>query len=305
MNKNRQAWLAFFALSFIWGTSFLFIKIATHTLQPFTLVGYRLLVGWITLFILMKWRNLSLPPRAMWKHFAVAALINTALPFWLFSWAESGPHGVNSGIAALLNGTVPLFTILLAGFLLKLDKVTLPVIIGLVTGFLGILLIFGDSFAVSNRHLLFPLLACTGAALSYAISSVYIKTYIQGVNPLVMAAGQVFLADLYIWTIAFLVEKPSQQTLPWPTIGSILWLGVLGSAVAYIFYFYLLQEWGPTRATLVTYVMPVVGVAAGILFLQERLEWRILLGGLLILSGVYFVNLRHRHPSADFKIKRS
>ena len=104
--------------------------------------------------------------------------------------------------------------------------------------------------------------------------------------------GQLFMADVFVFVMAFLFDDFGQQTFTLQAVGALLWLGLFGSCIAYILYFYVLQEWGATRTTLVTYVVPIVGVAAGVLFLREQLDWRMFVGGLLILSGVGAVNWR-------------
>jgi drug/metabolite transporter (DMT)-like permease len=132
------------------------------------------------------------------------------------------------------------------------------------------------------------------AALFYAISGVYARRHVQGVNPVVVATGQLAVASVIVWVLAMVFEEFDRQDLSTQTIFSVLWLGLLGSCLAYILYYFVLRNWGATRTTLVTYLIPVVGVTVGIIFLNEMFDWRLIVGGLLILSGVWLVNWRPR-----------
>ena len=164
-------------------------------------------------------------------------------------------------------------------------------IVGLLVGFGGVMLLLSRNLGWDWRNLL-PQLAIVLAAICYAAGSAYARAKLRQVGPVVAAFGQLLVADLFVWAAALLFEDFGGQRLTWPAVGALLWLGVLGSCLAYIFYFFILQQWGATRTTLVTYLLPVVGVSAGALFLGEWVDWRLLAGGLLILSGVGAVNWR-------------
>lgn len=276
----------------MWGTSFLFIKVALETLLPLTLVGLRLLIGWLALGVIVRWRGLTLPASwETWRHLLVLGVVNTALPFVLITWGESGDHGVSSGVASVLNSTVPLFSIVLSGLALRREEVNVGTIVGLLVGFGGVMLLLSRNLGWDWRNLL-PQLAIVLAAICYAAGSAYARAKLRQVGPVAAAFGQLLVADLFVWAAALLFEDFGGQRLTWPAVGALLWLGVLGSCLAYIFYFFILQQWGATRTTLVTYLLPVVGVSAGALFLGEWVDWRLLAGGLLILSGVGAVNWR-------------
>ena len=293
--QDRRVWAAFMLLALAWGTSFMFIKIAVGTLQPLTVVAFRLLIGWLGLYLIARLRGVSLPKtKSAWMHLVVIGVVNVAIPFALIVWAESGPQGVDSGIASILNSTVPLFSIILAGLILNMERITGGAVLGLLIGFAGVVLLFGRSPLTELEQFL-PQIAIVLAAFCYAAGTVYARRYLRGVRPIALALGQLFLADVVVFIAAYIFEDFTEQAFTWQAIGSLLWLGLFGSTLAYILYFYILQEWGATRTTLVTYVVPIVGVTAGVLFLNERLDWRIVAGGILILSGVGAVNWRARH----------
>jgi drug/metabolite transporter (DMT)-like permease len=288
--NDRKVWAAFLLLALTWGSSFLFIKIALRTLQPFTLVALRLAVGWLGLLLLMWLRHIPLPRgRTLWRHLLIMGIFNVAIPFVLISWAESGEHGVDSGVASVLNSTVPLFSIVISGAILRAESVTAGKIVGLFVGFVGVVLLASRN--VSREWVgIAPYLAVIAASLCYAAASAYGRRYLQGLPVVVVSVGQLLMADAVVVTAMLLTEDIATQTLPWPTLAAILWLGLLGSCLAYILYFYVLQNWGATRTTLVTHLLPIVGVSAGAIFLNEAVDWRLLVGGLLILSGVGVVN---------------
>jgi drug/metabolite transporter (DMT)-like permease len=270
----------------------MFIKIAVESLQPITVVAFRLLIGWLGLLTIARVRRVPLPSaRSVWLHLVVIGVVNVAVPFMLIVWAESGPQGLDSGIASILNSTVPLFSIVIAGLLLNTERITGGAVLGLLVGFTGIVLLFSRSPLLDAGSLL-PPIAMILAAFCYATGAVYARRYLRGVRPVALALGQLLLADVVAFTMAFIFEDFARQSFSLSAIGSLLWLGLLGSCVAYILYFFVLQEWGATRTTLVTYVVPIVGVSAGVLFLGERLDWRTVTGGILILTGVGAVNWR-------------
>ncbi len=294
METERKVWSAFLLLALAWGTSFFFIKIALQTLEPFTLVSVRLLIGSVGLMVVMILTRQSLPQnKSIWGHLTFLGVINTALPFFLITWAESGKDGLDSAVASVLNSTVPLFSIVIAGAILKIEQSSIGRISGVIVGFIGVVLMLSRGLGATSGSLMAHL-AVIIAALCYAISSNYARKNLQQVSPVVVATGQLIVAAIVVSILAFVFEDYRVQSFTQTTVVSLLWLGLLGSCLAYILYFYVLRHWGPTRTTLVTYLLPVVGVTAGVLFLDEAIDWRLVTGGILILSGVALVNWRPR-----------
>jgi drug/metabolite transporter (DMT)-like permease len=290
--KDNRVWLAFLVLAVAWGTSYMFIKIAVQTVQPVTLVAWRLVIGCLGLFVILRLRRVPLPrERRIWRHLLVIGLINVAIPFVLIVWAESGVHGLDSGVASIVNSTVPLFSIVIAGLLWRMERVTAAALLGLLVGFAGVVLLLSRDVGAGSASWL-PYVAVLGAALCYALGSAYARRHLQGVAAVALAFGQILVAALVAALASLLLESRSAQAFPLPTVLALLWLGLVGSCLAYILYFFVLQQWGATRTTLVTYLVPAVGVTAGVLFLNEPLDWRMLVGGALILSGVGAVNLQ-------------
>jgi drug/metabolite transporter (DMT)-like permease len=285
--------MTFSLLGLVWGSSFLWIKVAVREIGPATLVGFRLLIGLLGLLAVVAVRRPSFPSdRRTLAILAILGISNTALPFVLISWGE---QYIDSAIASILNGTVPLFTIVIAHLLLSDDRITVPRIIGLVAGFLGVVVLMSRDLEDGARAgSVLGQLAVLAAAVSYAGSSVFARRNLRQVDPVIQAFLPLISADLMAWVAALVSEAPLQIPRLPITWVALAWLGLLGSCLAYLLYFHLLHAVGPTRATMVTYVFPVVGVILGVAFLNERADWHLWAGVVLIALGIGVVNWRRR-----------
>jgi drug/metabolite transporter (DMT)-like permease len=284
-----RSWGAFLLLGSIWGSSFLWIKIALEELSPFTLVGYRLLFGALGMLLVLLILRPNFPmQRRTWTLLALMGLTNTALPFVLISWGETM---IDSGVASILNSTTPLFTLVIAHFFLSDERMSVPRALGLLLGFAGILLLFSRDLSLEGfKSGLIGQAAVLVAAISYAGSSVFARRAFRNVPLLVQAAVPLITADVLIWGGALAVESPisiPEMSLTWI---ALIWLGLLGSCLAYLLYFYLINTVGSTRSTLVTYMFPVIGVALGVIFLDESLDTRLVIGALMVVAGIGAVN---------------
>ncbi|MDD5368746.1 MAG: DMT family transporter [Anaerolineaceae bacterium] len=290
---STKDWLRFWALGLIWGTSFLWIKIAVTEISPYVLVGFRTLLGAFGLFALfvigkssgLRWREL----RPWIAPFAVVAFFNVAFPWMLISWSE---QYIPSSVAAILNSTAPLFTMLFAPWMLKDDRLTKAKLIGLFIGFIGVVALFAPQLSEKLDMNIIGQGAMLLAAGSYGLGGVFARRNGRGISPQLQSFLQLSLASMMAWGFTFVFERPvGLPHLPITWFG-LLWLGLLGSCLAYILYFSLIHSIGPTRTSMVTYILPLVGVILGTLFLSERLHWTTLLGGALILSGIAVVNVK-------------
>jgi drug/metabolite transporter (DMT)-like permease len=282
-------WLLFWTLGLIWGSSFLWIKIALQNVGPFTLVAWRLLIGVTTLGIVVLLRRPAFPRE--WKILGMLAILgvtNTALPFVLISWGE---QTIDSAVASILNGSVPFFAMIFAHFALEDDRITRSKVSGLIVGFLGVFVLMSGDLAPGGflRGGLGQL-AVLLAAVLYAFSSVFARKNLHGLSPIVQAFLPLVVADAMIWTGALAVEAPAVVPTARSAWIAVTWLGVLGSGVAYLLLFNLLHRVGPTRTTMVTYVFPVVGLFLGVVFLHEALTLRLIAGAGMIVAGILVVN---------------
>jgi drug/metabolite transporter (DMT)-like permease len=285
---NAKQLVGFAALTIIWGSSFLWIKLAVREVGPLTVVTIRLVFALLALLAFLIARRPPVPRGArMWTVLLVQGLMSTALPWILITWAE---QYIDSAVATVLNATVPMFTIVIAHYFLHDDRITSRRFVGLMVGFGGVLvLVHGDIPAGfgSGGMVLMGNLAMLVSSGFYAVSNVFARAKLRGVPSIVQAFYTMLLADAVMWIVTPVVEAPF--TLP--TLGltwiAIAWLGVLGAGISYVIFYYLLHTIGPTRISMVTYTIPVVGVTLGVVFLNERLDWSLVVGTVLIVSGVW------------------
>ena len=285
---TRTDWLIFLALGFMWGSSYLFIKIGVDTFGTFTLVALRLLIGAATLWVAFRLTGTALPrTRRTYGHLLVMALINITIPFALITWAE---QSVDSALAAILNSSVPLFVIVIAPLFLPDEPIRLNGVVGLAVGFIGVVLLVSPGLMSATGDLAGSV-ALLGSSLAYALGNVYSRRNVRGLPPLVPAVFQVTFAFLIVGAIALVVERPWETVRPDPAAWfSVIWLGVFGSGLAYMLYFRLLGRWGATRTALVAYLLPIYGIVLGFLVLQEHIDITLILGTALIIAGVAIVN---------------
>ncbi len=284
---KTKHWIAFITLGMIWGSSFMWIKIAVQEVGPMTLVAYRVLFGLLFGIVVFFFQRPLLPSRLSdWTPMFVLGLTNIAIPFFLISWGE---QVIDSGVASILDATVPLFTIVVAHFLLHDDKMTVPKVLGLLIGFAGVVVLMSKDIGASAGSLLGQG-AVILASVFYAGSSIYARKLTENIPGIVRSAGPLVSATAVMWLSAFIFESPVKvpdMPIIW---GSLLWLGILGSGFAFILLYYLIHEIGPTRTTMVTYLFPLGGVTLGVLFLHEELTWQIVLGALLIVGSLVVAN---------------
>lgn len=321
---DPQTWGLFMLLSLIWGSSYLFIKVALDEgMSPLTIVSLRTLLGGAFLALVMVVAKGRLPRSGRaWFDLGVVGMANVALPYTLITWGELS---ISSSMAGILTALVPLFTVVLASFVLRDEPMSMLGIGGLVVGFAGVVLLAIPSLSVARDgdDSLLPLagmLAVAMAAVLYAIAVVYTRRRLSGralvgthdggsrpMTALEISFGQLFVAMIVITLAAVIFERPEGGLYALPdgttAIFAIIWLGVLGTGVAYLLYFGLIGRWGATRASLIAYVMPVVAVILGFLILDERLQPLELLGTVLVIGGIVLVNARPKPPSMPVRVE--
>jgi drug/metabolite transporter (DMT)-like permease len=285
-------WVLFFALGLMWGTSYLFIKIGVETLPTFTLVAARLGIGLAFLAAVVAIAREQLPREPkMYGHLLVMSVVNIALPFALITTAE---QSVDSALAAILNGAVPLFVIIIAALFLHDEPMTVNRLAGLAVGYTGVILLVGRSLGASGAESsLGGELALIGSAASYGVGAVYARRNVRGLRPMIPALFQVGFAFVITGVIALATERPFDVEWTGRSLFAILWLGLLGSGLAYLCFFRLLQSWGATRTSLVAYLLPIVGIVAGALVLHEVVDAGVLAGTALVIGGVALVNSKY------------
>ena len=289
--SSRIDWLLFILLGFLWGSSYLFIKIGVDAgLQPFTLVSLRLLIGLALLVVVVAIARESLPrDLKTYGHLMVMGLFSVALPFMLITWAELS---VDSSLAAVLTGAVPLFVIPIAALILRDEHITLNKIIGILIGLAGVAIVVGFDPASLVGNELVAELALIGAAASYAVGGVYARRNVHGLRPMIPALFQVTFGLVMVGIPAIVLEGPIRLDIRPEALFAVIWLGLLGSGAAYLVFFRLLGHWGATRTSLVAYLLPIWGILLGALVLAEPVDARLIFGTALVIGGIALVNRR-------------
>ena len=271
----------FVLLAAIWGSSFLFMRVAVVEFGALPTAAVRVLVASLFLLPLLWWRGLGAQLRQHWKAILVIGLLNSGIPFALFAFALLS---ITTGLSAILNATVPLFGALVAWVWLN-DRPSGSRTLGLAIGFLGVAMLAWDkaSFRPDASGIApgWAVLACLGATTCYAIAASATKRYLTGLPPLVTATGSQIGATLGLAVPALWLwpaQMPSGQA--WLAVAVV---GVLCTGVAYILYFRLIEQAGPARALAVTFAVPVFAVLYGALFLGEAVTpWMLLCGGIIV-----------------------
>ncbi len=282
-------WLRLCLLSLLWGGSFFFNELALLEVRPFTLVLCRVGIAALCLHLLVQARGLRLPssPR-LWAGFALLAVLNNLLPFSLIAWGQTR---IDSGLASILNATTPLFGVLLAHRLTTDERLSANRLAGVLLGVAGVALIMGPSSLRLDGSLLGKL-AILGAAFCYALSTIFGRRF-GGIPPLLIATGQVTMTSVMMLPLVLAIDRPWQ--LPPPgltTIGALLALGVVATALAYLLFFRILTTAGATNLMLVTFLVPVSALLLGSLLLGEQLGLNDAAGMGLIALGLAAVDGR-------------
>src|SRR5919197_6205849 len=269
------------ALAAIWGASFLFIKVAVRELTPATLIVGRLGLAALTLAALtpaaVGTRETLRQLRENWPWLTVLALVNTAIPFWLLSWGETR---FDSGLASILQASVPIFNALIAFVVFHEVRVTGARLVGVGVGFVGVALLVG----AQPEGKVLGALAVVGMAFCYGIGGLLAGRHLVTVPPIVVGFAATAISTLAALPAA-VVQAPSDVP-SWKAIGSVVALGVPGTAIAYLLFFGLITGAGAAYASLVTYLIPPIALAYGAVFLGERFGAAALGGLALILGGV-------------------
>ena len=281
---ENKYWILITILGAVWGSAFMFIKIATPELGPIALVNIRLAVaGLIFIPFLLQQKYLKYF-RSNLKNILVLSVINTALPFSLFAYASLES---SSNMLSILNGTTAIMAVVISTIWLKI-RLNFFQIMGVFIGLFGIVVLANpDNVYISMKATIF----CLSAAFCYALSANYIQKFAYKTNTIVLIGWSLVIASVLLLPITFF-NLPSQ----FPSnnvIFSILWLGVISTGVAFLGYVRLIEKVGAVKTATVAYFIPVFGVIWGYVFLGEPITSQILIGMILILIGIVFTNKRY------------
>jgi drug/metabolite transporter (DMT)-like permease len=268
-------------VALLWGASFMFIKVAVRELAPATLILGRIGIAALTLALVVPLlaggRRTVEAIRANLGWLAFVGLINMALPFWLLSWGETK---IDSGLASIIQGSVPIFNAVVAFGFFREVRVTGLRLVGVAVGFVGVALLVGTQ---PNGKVL-GALAVVGMALCYAVGQLFAARHLSEVPPPVVAFGTTAVAALVV--LPFGIAQAPHHMPHWKTIGSVLALAIPLTAFAFLIFYVIIAGAGAAYASLVTYLVPPIALLYGAIFLDERFGAAAIGGLVLILAGV-------------------
>lgn len=293
MSDSRHGWLpylAFAAIALIWGASFLFIKVAVQDMSPSVLVLIRSSSGLLALVAIMTAMHHRIIP-ADWKArllpFAIMAVTGGVLPWIAIAWGE---EHISSGLASILNATTPLFAAILVFWVIPSERPSLINYAGVLIGVAGVvILVLPDLTKGGLRADVLGTLAVLLASASYAVSALYQRRKLRGMNVYEASIGQLAMTALIVLPLAA-PALPSVH-LAVNSIAAVLALGIAGSGVAGVLYYYVLNSLGPVRGSGVTLLIPLTAVFWGVTILQEVVTVPIVVGMVVILAGIVLTNV--------------
>ena len=283
-------WLLLIALSILWGGSFFFGKIAVAEFPPLTVAFGRVAIAAAVLVALARATGVALPASlAAWQPLVIMGLLNNAIPFGLILWGQT--H-IPSGLAAILNATTPLFTVLIAHVVTVDEKLTRARAVGLAIGFTGVVVMIGPDMLRELGANIAAQIACLLAAISYSFAGLYGRRF-RGEPPLRIAAGQLVASSVLLAPLALLIDRP--WTLPSASMtawAALMGTALLSTALGYLIYFRVLARAGATNVLLVTFLIPVSAILLGTLILGEQLNPRHIAGMIAIAIGLSAIDGR-------------
>jgi drug/metabolite transporter (DMT)-like permease len=271
-SMGSKDWAMLLSLSFLWGGSFFFVGVAVTELPPLTIVTLRVAIAAMILWLILSLSQHQAPRTAkLWRDLFVMALLNNVIPFSLIVWGQT--H-IASGLASILNATIPLFTVVIAGWLLPDEQMTARKVSGVAIGFFGVIVLMGPSSLEQMGTDTLAQLAILGAAISYGFATSFGRRFkTMGISPFQTSVGQVTASTIMLLPLVFLLERPDQLANPSSEVWlAVIGLGALSTALAYILFFNVLSSAGATNVTLVAFLVPVTAIFLGWLVLDEQLN---------------------------------
>lgn len=286
--KARLVWLI---LCGIWGSTWLFIKLGLADLPPLTFAGIRFVIACVILFSIIRLRRIQLPQaRSDWSLLAITGILSFGFNYGLVFWGE---QYISSGLAALLQATLPAFGLVFAHLHLPGERLSWAKSGGVVLGVCGVGVVFSNQLHVSGRQALAGCVALILSAMFAAYSNVLVKKSGKHLDPAILAAGQMFFGLLLLLAVGIPLEG-NPLRYHWSTVAlmSLLYLAVVGSVIAFLLYYWLVLNMDVTKSMLIALVTPVVAVLLGMIVLDEQIGWRTLAGGAMIMAGIAFIVVR-------------
>ena len=293
--KARLVWVI---LCGIWGSTWLFIKLGLQDLPPLTFAGIRFVIASAILFFWIRIRRLQLPKsRGDWIFLAITGILSFGLNYGLVFWGE---QYISSGLAALLQATLPAFGLVIAHFHLPGERLSWTRTGGVILGVLGVGVVFSNQLAVSGRQALAGCIALILSALFAAYANVLVKARKVKMNPVIIAGGQMVFGLMLLFAVGIPLEG-NPFNLRWTPMAlvALFYLAIVGSVIAFVLYYWLVLNIDVTKSMLIALVTPVVAVILGMIVLDEEIGWRTLIGGAMIMTGISFIVVRRAKKKPD------
>ena len=293
--KPLLVWLL---LCCIWGSTWLFIKLGLEDLPPFTFAGLRFVIAVAILATIVAFRRLSLPKDSHdWLLLIVSGILAFSVNYGLLFWGE---QYISSGLAAVLQSTIPAFGLVIAHFYLPGEQMTPAKIFGIVLGVVGVAVIFSNQLDVAGPKAVAGCAALIVSSMGAAYSNVLVKAYGKHLDPAILAGAQMFFGLIPLLLIGIPWEgNPLNFNWTPMAVVALMYLAVVGSVIAFLLYYWLVQNMDVTKTMLIALVTPVVAVTLGMIVLDEELHGRTLLGGLMIISGIAMIVTRQANKKAQ------
>ena len=299
MSKPVVVWLL---LSLIWGSTWLFIKLGLEDLPPFTFAGVRFVIAAAILLIVIAVRRVPLPrERRDWLLIALTGVMAFTVNYGLLFWGE---QRTSSGLAAILQTIIPAFGLVIAHYYLPDERITPRKIGGIALGIAGVALIFSDQASTEGKAALAGSAAIVVGAFCVAYSNVLVKARARHIEPAALAAGQMICGLVPLLLIGVTLEG-NPLTFHWTprALVSLLYLALVGSAIAFLLFYWLVRNMDVTKTMLIPLVTPPIAVLLGWLVLHEGLTWRTAAGALGIMSGIALIVTRKKKELQEIVVK--
>jgi len=278
-------WILLTFLGALWGSAFMFIKVATPEFGPIALVNARLIIAsFIFLPILLRSKYIHLL-KPIWRQVLVLAILNNAIPFTLFSYAS---FGADSNILAILNATTAFNTMIIAYIWIG-ENVSLKQLFGLLLGFIGIFILVNPQ---NSETTLISSMSALLASFFYSYSTVYIQRQSVNANKMVLIGWSIIFSAVIMLPVTIFYLPDSIPSIS--AIGSAIWLGAISTGLGFLGYVRLIDKIGAVKTSTVAYFLPVFGIIWGAIFLDEIISSTIIIGCLIVLIGIYFANSNNR-----------
>lgn len=295
MSQRMEAkhWAVMLLTAMLFGSSFLFVKMAVESIPPVTLAAGRAVLALPLAWLFLRVSGGRLPSLGRgWAPFLVLGVLTAVIPYIAIAWGQS--H-IESGLGGILFGTIPVITVLLAPLAIREETYTTSRLAGAAVGLAGVVLVIGPEALAGLGTYVLGAVVTFLAALSYALGGIYARTRVE-ISPAVMTAGQLATGSAVLVALSLALDAPWALTPPVEALAAVAWVAVFSTALPVLFLFWLIRNVGATNASLMTFFMPVVAVALGAAVLGETLAWPAFAGLALILVGAGGVNGLIRLP---------